>query len=75
MEYNNYHSINIAYHIKEYLSRNKMSKGEFADKVGVQPCIVTRWVSGRHNFTLSTIDKIESALKVRFIDSLNQRVA
>jgi len=74
-DFSNYHSINIAYAIKSYLFNHKMAKGELAEKAGVCPSLVTRWVSGKHNFTVETIQKIEDALKTRLIDSLNQRVA
>jgi len=75
MIYTNYHSINIAYAIKSYLFNHKMAKGELAEKVGVCPSLVTKWVSGSHNFTIKTVEKIEDALNIKLIDSLNQRVA
>jgi ribosome-binding protein aMBF1 (putative translation factor) len=44
-----------------------MSKKELAQKVGTSPAAVSRWVGGGHNFTLSTLAKISSALGVPLI--------
>jgi len=65
----NYHSQRISKHIKDMLEKRGMTKGELADKLKVQKSIVTRWVSGNHNFTLKTIEKIEGALNCKLMDS------
>ncbi|MDE5813174.1 MAG: helix-turn-helix transcriptional regulator [Muribaculaceae bacterium] len=37
-----------------------MSKKQLADNLGKRPNEVTRWLSGEHNFTLSTIAMLSS---------------
>jgi transcriptional regulator with XRE-family HTH domain len=51
----------ISDRIKEIIQKKRLSKSQFADLCQVQESIVTRWLSGRHNFTLFTICKIEAA--------------
>ena len=36
------------------------SKAEFARAVGKRPCEITKWLSGQHNFTLSTLAMLSS---------------
>lgn len=37
-----------------------LSKKQLADSLGKRPNEITRWLSGEHNFTLSTIAKLSS---------------
>ncbi|MDE5847205.1 MAG: helix-turn-helix transcriptional regulator [Muribaculaceae bacterium] len=37
-----------------------MSKKQLADNLGKRPNEITRWLSGEHNFTLSTIAKLST---------------
>ena len=37
-----------------------LSKKQLADNLGKRPNEITRWLSGEHNFTLSTIAKLSS---------------
>ena len=55
-------SFEIADRIEEFAKKNRIKKKDFADYAGVNPSEVTKWVSGTHNFTLSTIAKIEKVL-------------
>ena len=32
-----------------------LSKKQFADQIGRRPSEITRWLSGQHNFTVSTL--------------------
>lgn len=44
-----------------YLMESKgMSKKQLADSLGKRPNEITRWLSGEHNFTLSTIAMLSS---------------
>lgn len=44
-----------------YLMQEKgLSKKQLADALGKRPCEVTKWLSGQHNFTLSTIGMLSS---------------
>ncbi|MDO4187308.1 MAG: helix-turn-helix transcriptional regulator [Bacteroidales bacterium] len=51
------------YHMKEL----DMTKKELVQKAGTSPVAVSRWLGGGHNFTLSTLAKISSALDVPLI--------
>lgn len=42
------------------MSKNNLSKKQLADAIGKRPSEVTRWLSGEHNFTLSTIAKLST---------------
>ena len=47
----------------DYLMREKgLSKKQFADALGRRPSEVTKWLSGQHNFTISTISMLSSFL-------------
>lgn len=45
-----------------------LSRQDFAKLMDVQPSIITRWLSGKHNFTVATIYDIERKLNFRIID-------
>jgi len=44
------------------------SKGAFAEAMGVSQGLVSRWISGSHNFTVDTLVEIEQVLKIRLIN-------
>lgn len=52
--------------IIKQLSVQKLSKGEFAKLLDAHPGFVTRLLSGKNNFELSTMVKIAKALKSEF---------
>lgn len=58
----------VASKISDALADKRISKGMFAAMMNVQPSIVTRWLSGKHNFTLETLFAIEEVLQTRLID-------
>jgi ribosome-binding protein aMBF1 (putative translation factor) len=45
---------------------------EFAEKMGKLPSVITRWLSGTHNFTSDTLSDIQEALGIELL-SLNER--
>lgn len=55
-------SFEIADKIAEVLSKQKMTQRDFAKKIKRSEAEVSRWLSGTHNFTLSTIAKISAVL-------------
>ena len=55
-------SVAIANRIYEILEAKGMTQKELAQKLGKTETEVSRWLSGTHNLTLSTICKISSAL-------------
>lgn len=56
------HSFAIAAHITEILERKGWSKADFAFAMGKKNSEISKWLGGCHNFTLSTIAKIEAVL-------------
>lgn len=47
--------------ITTYMMMSNLKKCELAKLCSVQPSIITRWLSGNHNFEIDTIFKIEQA--------------
>ncbi len=46
----------------------KWNKLEFAKRMGKSPSVISRWLSGAHNFTSDTISDIEEILGVRIFN-------
>jgi ribosome-binding protein aMBF1 (putative translation factor) len=45
----------------DWLMREKgISKKQLADAIGKRPSEITRWLSGEHNFTISTLAMLSS---------------
>ena len=59
----------IAAKINRALERKSIQKKQFAEMLGVQPSVVTRWLSGTHNFTIETLAKIEYLLNINLINT------
>ena len=57
-------SFAIADKIDDALRQQHISKQEFARKMGKSEEVVSSWLSGTHNFTVSTIAKISTALGI-----------
>ena len=45
----------ISNKIDELMRERELSKKQFADQIGRRPSEITRWLSGQHNFTVSTL--------------------
>lgn len=60
-------SFDIADKIAEILSRQNMTQRDFAKKIKRSEAEVSRWLSGTHNFTLSTIAKISAVLGEKIV--------
>lgn len=58
----------IAEKIDAALKAKGITKRQFARSMGKSESEVSRWLTGRHNFTLSTIAKIEVALGERLFE-------
>lgn len=55
-------SYSIARHIYEILSKKGWTQADLARATGKLPTIISRWMSGTHNFTIQTLAEIETAL-------------
>lgn len=56
------YSMGISDSIAHALASQNMSQKDFAKKIGRSEAEVSRWLSGRHNFTLSSLARISTAL-------------
>jgi len=60
-------SQSIALSILEEIKSKGISQKSLAEHIGVSPQQVNKWVSGKENFTLDSVSKIELALGVELI--------
>jgi ribosome-binding protein aMBF1 (putative translation factor) len=64
----------LAAKIFEAMQRQGISKSKLAGLLGQHPSVITKWLSGTHNFTTDTLTDIESALKIRlFAHNVEQK--
>ena len=61
-------SFAIAERIDAVLKAKGMSQKMFAQLLGKRESEISKWLTGRHNFTMQTIAKIETALGCKLID-------
>ena len=61
-------SYGIAERISEILKMKGLTQKEFAGQLNKRESEVSKWLTGRHNFTMQTIAKIETALGCKLID-------
>lgn len=58
----------LAMRIEDAMKKNGFNKSGFAEAMQVQPSMVTRWLSGTHNFTVDTLYDIEELLSISIIN-------
>lgn len=61
-------SFGIAERISEVLKAKKLTQKDFAHQIHKRESEVSKWMTGRHNFTVQTIAKIETALGCKLIN-------
>lgn len=57
----------LAGFIADLIEQKGWSNGEFARKMGKQPSVISKWLSGTHNFTTETLWEIEEVVGERII--------
>jgi transcriptional regulator with XRE-family HTH domain len=57
----------LAAKIHEALQAQKIGNRAFAERLNVSPSLVTKWLSGQHNFTVDTLVKIERVLDIELL--------
>lgn len=57
----------LAQKIDDARIASNLSKGDFAKKMGVKPSVITKWLSGTHNFTADTLSDIEEILGINLL--------
>lgn len=60
-------SFGIAERISEVLKEKDLTQKDFAHKLNKRESEISKWLTGRHNFTLRTIARIETALGCKLI--------
>ena len=53
-------SFQISNRLDFLMKKKGLSKKQFADAIGKRPSEITRWLSGEHNFTISTLAMLSS---------------
>ena len=61
-------SFGIAERISEVLKAKNLTQKDFAQKLHKRESEISKWLTGRHNFTMQTIAKIETALGCKLIN-------
>lgn len=61
-------SFGIAERISEVLKAKNLTQKDFAHQIHKRESEVSKWMTGRHNFTVQTIAKIETALGCKLIN-------
>lgn len=54
--------------IMEGLTKKELTKKEFAFLMKIKPSVVSRWLSGTHNFTVDTLLEIELVLGIKLLN-------
>ena len=60
-------SFGIAERTSEILKMKKLTQKDFANQLHKRESEISKWMTGRHNFTMQTIAKIEIALGCKLI--------
>jgi len=62
---NNIRRAIVAMQIKDAMNARGMTRKQLAQKMGKTPSEVTRWLSGKHNFTIDLLEAISEAVEAR----------
>lgn len=57
----------IANALKQIIENRGLNRQELAELMGNQPSCITKWLSGKHNFTIETLFEIEKQLNCSLI--------
>lgn len=57
----------VALNILRTLRVKGLSQKDLAEKLGVSPQLVNKWVKGKENFTFETVAKLEEALNIELM--------
>lgn len=61
-------SYGIAERLDKLLKKEGVSQHELAKRLGKRDSEVSKWLTGRHNFTIATIARIETALDASLVN-------
>ena len=57
----------LAARIDEGIKAKGWNKGEFATRINKEQSVITKWLSGTHNFTTDTLWDIEDVLNIKLM--------
>ncbi len=57
----------LAAKIQDTMTTKGIGKKQFAEMMGQSPSVITKWLSGGHNFTVDTLTDIQRTLGVRLL--------
>lgn len=57
----------IADRVCHILKEKNINRSTFAEMLGKKPSEITKWLSGTHNLTMKSVDKMEAVLGVELI--------
>jgi transcriptional regulator with XRE-family HTH domain len=60
-------SARIAFRVLDELAHQGMTQVQLAEKLGITPQAVNKWLKGKENFTMESIFKLEKALGVTLL--------
>jgi transcriptional regulator with XRE-family HTH domain len=58
-------SMLLAAQIEDAMLAKGIGKKQFADILGKKPSVITKWLSGTHNFEINTLTQIANALNIK----------
>jgi transcriptional regulator with XRE-family HTH domain len=61
----------LARKLHDYIEDNSLTKLSFAKMMKKDPAIISRWLSGNHNFTIETLCEISFKTRTPITDLLN----
>ncbi len=59
----------LALHIEKAMRNKNWNRVQFAKEMKVNPSVITKWLSGTHNFTCDTLFDIEAALGICIVNT------
>lgn len=63
----------LAAKIEDAMIAQGHTKISFAEKMSKRPSVITKWLSGTHNFTIDTLFEIEKALHIELVRLVEQK--
>ena len=61
-------SYEVAKALKNILRQKNMTQKEFASFMGRSESEICKWMSGKHNFTLNTLECISMKLSIKLVE-------
>lgn len=58
----------LAAKIYDAMKEKGWTQTQLAEALGKQVSVISKWLSGTHNFTIDTLTDIEGVLKIRLLD-------